>query len=53
MWLVKRRTPPGTAPNRPPKEKVMKLRPIEWGPAHLRDEPPLPDIELDDRPDDN
>jgi hypothetical protein len=25
---------------------------MEWGPAHLRDEP-APELELDDRPDDN
>ncbi len=31
----------------------MEPQLIEWGPAHLRDEPPLPEIELDDRPDDN
>lgn len=31
----------------------MEPHPMEWGPAHLRDDPPLPDIELDDRPDDN
>ncbi|MCW2748936.1 MAG: hypothetical protein JWR83_46 [Aeromicrobium sp.] len=31
----------------------MEPRLIEWGPAHLRDEPPLPEVESDDRPDDN
>jgi len=25
----------------------------EWGPAHLRDEAPTPDVEPTDRPDDN
>jgi hypothetical protein len=29
----------------------MEPRLIEWGPAHLRDDPPYP--EPDDRPDDN
>jgi len=31
----------------------MEQRLIEWGPAHLRDDPPLPDVESDERPDDN
>lgn len=26
---------------------------IEWGPAHLREDATLPDVELPDRPDDN
>ena len=26
---------------------------MEWGPAHLRDEPTTPELELADRPDDN
>lgn len=25
----------------------------EWGPAHLRDDAPSPDVEPTDRPDDN
>jgi hypothetical protein len=29
----------------------MEPQPIEWGPAHLREEAPQP--EPDDRPDDN
>ena len=53
MWLVARRTPSDTVPVRPPKEKFMEPRLIEWGPAHLRDEPAPPEIEPDDRPDDN
>jgi hypothetical protein len=31
----------------------MEPRLIEWGPAHLRDDAALPEIEPDDRPDDN
>ena len=31
----------------------MEPRLIEWGPAHLRDEPDSPEIELGERPDDN
>lgn len=30
----------------------MDPHPMEWGPAHLRDEP-APELEYDDRPDDN
>lgn len=26
---------------------------IEWGPAHLREDATVPDLELADRPDDN
>jgi hypothetical protein len=25
----------------------------EWGPAHLRDDEPMPEVEPTDRPDDN
>lgn len=31
----------------------MEPQPIEWGPAHLRDEAYQPDFEPSDRPDDN
>jgi hypothetical protein len=31
----------------------MEPRLIEWGPAHLRDEPASPEAELVERPDDN
>jgi hypothetical protein len=31
----------------------MEPRLIEWGPAHLRDEPTAVEFESDDRPDDN
>lgn len=53
MWLVARRTPPDPVPVRPPKEQFMEPRLIEWGPAHLRDEPTAFEVEFDDRPDDN
>lgn len=26
---------------------------IEWGPAHLREEAARPEVDIDDRPDDN
>lgn len=31
----------------------MNPQPIEWGPAHLRDDVDTLEIELADRPDDN
>lgn len=31
----------------------MPTQLTEWGPAHLRDEAPAPDVEASDRPDDN
>lgn len=31
----------------------MKPQPIEWGPAHLRDEATSHDLEPAERPDDN
>jgi hypothetical protein len=31
----------------------MPTQLTEWGPAHLRDETPTPDVEPTDRPDDN
>lgn len=39
-------------PWRSTKEKTMDPYLMEWGPAHLRDEP-APELEYDDRPDDN
>jgi hypothetical protein len=31
----------------------MPTQLTEWGPAHLRDDAPTPDVEPADRPDDN
>lgn len=31
----------------------MEPKLMEWGPAHLRDEAPLLEVELAERPDDN
>lgn len=31
----------------------MNQRPLEWGPAHLRDEAVPVEVELAERPDDN
>ena len=53
MLLVDRRT--RRFPPRLPSTEgdIMEPHPIEWGPAHLRDEPPLVEVESDDRPEDN
>ena len=34
-------------------EIVMEPQLIEWGPANLRDEPTLPELDLEDRPADD
>lgn len=31
----------------------METQPMEWGPAHLRDDATQHELELSDRPDDN
>lgn len=33
--------------------QIHATSPLEWGPAHLRDDAQVPDIEPTDRPDDN
>jgi hypothetical protein len=35
------------------KEKTMDPQLIEWGPAHLRDEEPILEVEPQEPPDDN
>jgi hypothetical protein len=35
------------------RDQIMEQPLMEWGPAHLREEAPRLEIELDERPDDN
>jgi hypothetical protein len=44
---------PRHRPYASPKEIIMEPQFMEWGPAHLRDDSTLPDVEPSDRPDDN